>query len=237
MNVFAHRGYSGLYPENTMYAFEMAAKAGCKAIELDVHLSQDGKLVVIHDETLDRTTDAKGFVRDYSCKALQKVNAGNADMFQPIPSLDEYCNWAKRHGVTTNIEVKTNLYYYPGIEEKVLALLKKHDLVEQTIISSFNHGSVITMKRLEPSIRCAFLVGSRGLGNAGQYANLFGVEYFHPDGSTLTKAAVEECKAHGVGVNVWTVNDLGMLRSMMDWQVDGIITNYCEDVLTLLAKG
>ena len=234
MRVFAHRGYSGLYPENTMLAFEKAREAGCKAMELDVHLSKDGQLVIIHDETLDRTTNVKGLVCSYDLSELQTFNAGTAEEFQRIPSLETYCIWAKEHGIFTNIEIKTNLIYYPLIEEKVLALLEKYGLVEQTLISSFNHGSVIRMRQLRPEIQCAFLVGGRGLANVGSYAKNFKVEYYHPDGAFLTKAAVEECKAHGVGINVWTIDDLGLLHRMRTWQVDGVFTNHCEPVLALL---
>ncbi len=234
MRVFAHRGYSGLYPENTMLAFDKAREAGCKAMELDVHLSKDGHLVIIHDEMLDRTTNAKGLVCSYALSELQTFNAGTAEEFQPIPSLETYCKWAKEHGIFTNIEIKTNLIYYPFIEDKVLGMLKKYDLVEHSLISSFNHGSVIRMRQLSPEIQCAFLVGGRGLANVGSYAKNFKVEYYHPDGAFLTKAAVDECKAQGVGLNVWTIDDLGLLQKMITWNVDGVFTNHCAPVLALV---
>lgn len=236
MRVFAHRGYSGLYPENTMLAFEKALEAGCKAMELDVHLSKDGEIVVIHDEMLDRTTNAKGVVCSYTLSELQAFNAGTAEYPQGIPSLDTYCKWAKQHGIFTNIEIKTNMIYYPLIEEKVLTMLKHYNLVDQTLISSFNHGSVIRMKQLCSDIQCAFLVGGRGLANAGSYARNFNVEYYHPDGAFLTKAYVDECKSQGVGVNVWTIDDLGLLYKMTSWQVDGIFTNHCAPMLALLGE-
>lgn len=236
MRVFAHRGYSGLYPENTMLAFEKAREAGCKSMELDVHLSKDGELVIIHDEMLDRTTNAKGLVCSYTLSELQAINAGTNENFQGIPCLDEYCQWAKQYGIFTNIEIKTNLMYYPGIEDKLLAMLKLYGLVEQTLISSFNHGSVIRMKQLCPEIQCAFLVGGRGLANAGSYAKNFSVEYYHPDGAFLTKAHVDECKAQGVGVNVWTIDDLGLLSKMTSWKVDGVFTNHCAPVMKLLGE-
>ncbi len=236
MRVFAHRGYSGLYPENTMLAFDKAREAGCKAMELDVHLSKDGELVIIHDEMLDRTTNAKGLVCSHTLAELRAFNAGTEEQFQAIPSLDTYCRWAKQHGIFTNVEIKTNLIYYPGIEEKVLALLEKYNLIEQTLISSFNHGSVIRMRQLCESIQCAFLVGGRGLANVGSYAKNFKVEYYHPDGAFLTKAAVDECKAQGVGVNVWTIDDLGLLHKMITWNVDGVFTNHCAPVLALLGE-
>ncbi len=236
MRVFAHRGYSGLYPENTMLAFDKAREAGCKAMELDVHLSKDGELVIIHDEMLDRTTNAKGLVCSYTLAELQTFNAGTDEQEQSIPTLDAYCRWAKQHGIFTNVEIKTNLIYYPGIEDKVLAMLTKHGLVDQTLISSFNHGSVIRMRQLCPQVSCAFLVGGRGLANAGAYAKNFNVEYYHPDGAFLTKASVDECKDHGIGINVWTIDDLGSLHKMITWNVDGIFTNHCAPVLKLLGE-
>ncbi len=234
MNVIAHRGFSGIYPENTMLAFEKALESGCKAIELDVHFSKDGALMIIHDETLDRTTDLKGFVRDYTLSELSQCNAGKRDAFQAIPTLHTYCAWAKKHGVVTNIEIKTDRYYYQGIEKATLDMLKDYDLIDQCIISSFNHGSVIRMKELDSGVPCAFLVDERALGCAGAYCKSFGVEYYHPSGATLTKETVDECHEHDIKVNVWTVDTLKGIHDMKEWHVDGIITNYCDAVLKLV---
>ena len=111
MKVFAHRGSSGTYPENTMLAFEKAVEEGCDGIELDVQLTRDGHVVVIHDEELERTTGTKGFVRDYTLEELKKFDAGKvkdgAFGFQGIPSFDEYCEFAAKKGIITNIEIKT----------------------------------------------------------------------------------------------------------------------------------
>ena len=128
MLTYAHRGFSGEYPENTMLAFKKAYETGCEGIELDVHLSKDGHLVVIHDETVDRTTDRTGFVRDFTLQELQEINAGTEEAFEGIPSFEEYCIWVKDLPLITNIEIKTNRYYYPGIEEKVLAMVEKYQL-------------------------------------------------------------------------------------------------------------
>jgi len=219
-----------MYPENTMLAFSKAKESGCNAIELDVHFSKDGQLVIIHDETVDRTTDSKGFVRDFSLNELMHMNAGEG---QGLPNFDEYCKFAKKEDIVTNVEIKTDRYYYDGIEEAVLNMLSKYNLIDQSIISSFNHSSILLTKRLNPSIQCGFLVGSRGIGNVGAYCEKFGIEYYHPDGSTLTKQDVDSCHAHGVGVNVWTVNTLDVYQNLKQWNADGIITNYCDSMLRL----
>ena len=123
MRVFAHRGYSGKYPENTMLAFREAEKTGADGIELDVQLSKDGELVIIHDETLDRTTTGKGYVKDYTLSELKAFNASviKGDTFAPeaIPSFEEYCKWVKDTHLITNVELKTSIVYYPEIEEKL----------------------------------------------------------------------------------------------------------------------
>ena len=113
MKVMAHRGYSGAYPENTMLAFRNA-EGKADAIELDVQLTKDGYVVVIHDERIDRVTDGEGFVRDYDLKDLQKFNAAknksDVSKFEYIPTFEEYCAWVKNTNLETNIELKTGVF-------------------------------------------------------------------------------------------------------------------------------
>jgi glycerophosphoryl diester phosphodiesterase len=121
MKIAAHRGYSGLYPENTMLAFKKAAEAGADEIELDVHLAKDGTVVVIHDESVERVSGTKGWVRDFTFEELKKLNVGQAAWgdkfgFNSIPSLDEYFSWVKNTEIVTNIELKNGFFYYDGLE-------------------------------------------------------------------------------------------------------------------------
>ena len=112
MRVFAHRGYSGRYPENTMTAFREAMKAGTDGIELDVQLSKDGQLVIIHDETLDRTTTGKGYVKDYTLSELKQLDASGRFLTgERIPAFEEYCEWVKDTSLVTNVELKTSIVY------------------------------------------------------------------------------------------------------------------------------
>ncbi|MGB4406740.1 MAG: glycerophosphodiester phosphodiesterase [Sphaerochaeta sp.] len=236
MITYAHRGFSGEYPENTMLAFRKAYETGCEGIELDVYLSKDGYLVVIHDEQVDRTTDRKGYVRDYTLSELESMNAGTANVFEGIPSFEKYCIWAQNLNLITNIEIKTNRYYYPGIEEKVVQMVQKYNLEKKVLISSFNHASLWKIKTIEPTFPCAMLVNSKGIGNAGSYAKAMGMDFFHPDGSTLTQEVVQECHAQGIMVNVWTVDDMALLKRVISWNVDGIITNFCDVVYSWVVK-
>ncbi len=230
MKVYAHRGYSGKYPENTMLAFREAEKTGCDGIELDVQLTKDGEIVIIHDEKIDRTTDGCGYVKDYTLEELRKFNAsavkGDAYGFEPIPTLDEYCKWVKDTDLVTNIEIKSGVYYYEELEEKTLAMVRKYGLEKKVIFSSFNHTSITLLRRLAPDIPCGALVEHEGLGNAGYYCEKYDFQYFHPGWKCMSAEDVESCRMHHIPLNVWTVNDMGTLEQMYEYGVEGVISNY-----------
>ncbi|WP_422479027.1 glycerophosphodiester phosphodiesterase [Pleomorphochaeta sp. DL1XJH-081] len=231
MKVYAHRGFSGRYPENTMVAFEKAAEAGCDGIELDVQLTRDGQLVVIHDETVDRTTDGSGLVSAYSMAELGKLNASSPlpayTAITRIPSFEEYCAWAaSTAGVVTNVELKSSVIYYPDLERKALDMVIRYGLEGRVFFSSFNHLSILEIKRMAPHIPCGALVEQQGLKYAGYYCEKFGFDYFHPGRPSVTKESVAECHAHGIAVNVWTVNTVDDYRMMEAIGVDGVFTNY-----------
>lgn len=230
MKIFAHRGYSGFYPENTMLAFQKAYEAGTDGIELDVQLTKDGELVIIHDETLDRTTDCTGRVYDFTLEELKRCNAGAKstipNLHLTIPTFEEYCCWAATTDLITNIEIKSSVVYYPEIEEKTMEIVKRYQLEAKTLVSSFNHLSLCAVKALTPAIPCAALVPESGLVNAGYATSKFGFEYYHPAYCTMDEQAVKECHDHGIGVNVWTVNKMHELINCYNWGCDGVFTNY-----------
>ena len=158
--VWAHRGASGYAPENTLEAFEMAVKQQADGVELDVQLTKDGELVVLHDETLDRTTDGKGFVKDYTLKEVQALKAVKTHPeYQTgrIPMLAEVYDLLKPTGLEINVELKTGIFFYPGIEEKVLKLTKEMGMEERIWYSSFNHYSLKKVKECNPSARTGIL--------------------------------------------------------------------------------
>lgn len=226
----AHRGFSGKYPENTMLAFKKAVEAGADGIELDVHFSKDGKLVIIHDELIDRTTDGKGFVCDYTFDELRQfdASAGFTGVYgtNRIPSLREYFEFtAPIDGFITNIELKTGVNEYPGIEKAVLDMIDEFDLQDRMIISSFNHYSVMRTKEINPQIKCGFLEASWIL-DFGAYADNYSVECIHPMSCTLTSDTVKEMKAHGICINTWTVNNEDEVKRLNSLGVDAVIGNY-----------
>ncbi len=230
MKVYAHRGYSGRYPENTMLAFQKAAETGCDGIELDVQLTKDGAVVVLHDETIDRTTDGTGRVRDYTYQELCRFNAAAAWKGKydacVIPTFEEYCKWASGQRLVTNIEIKSGVIYYPGLEEKTMELVRRYGLEDRVFYSSFNHMSLVRLRQLDPKVYCGALMEHGGLGNTGFYCSQFGFQASHPGVKGLLEGEVKGCREAGVAVNVWTVNDMGALEQLYDWGCDGIFTNY-----------
>ncbi len=236
---YAHRGASGDHPENTMLAFRAALDAGCEGIEMDVQLTRDGVPVIIHDEAIDRTGDGTGLVRNLTYEELCKVDFAykwkGEVPFQKIPTLREYCELVKDKPIVTNIELKTGVYEYPGIEAKVLELVKEYGLEDRVIFSSFNHHSVLRMKELAPHLPCGFL-SETWILDAGAYVAGHGIEAYHPHFAMLTDPEVADLKAHGVKINAWTVNEPEDIRRMIAIEADGIISNWPARVKQELEK-
>lgn len=238
--IYAHRGFSGKYPENTMLAFEKAIDAGCEGIEFDVHLIKDDSLVIMHDETIDRTTDGKGFLKDYTYKELKRFDASAGFKGEygenRIPLLREYFELvADIPGFMTNIELKTGQFEYPTIEDKVISMVEQYKLEDRVIISSFNHYTVLRSRKRNPEIRTGFLSGDWLVG-FGAYARQNSVECCHPCWYTLTQENVDEMKSQGRVINTWTVNNYEDIRRLADMGIDGLIGNYPDRMVELLRK-
>lgn len=226
---FAHRGFSGKYPENTLLAFEKAIEVGADGIELDVQLTKDGEVVIIHDERIDRTTDGKGFVADYTYDELSKFNASyifTDEMgFNKIPTLREYFELVKDKDIITNIELKTGINEYLGIENKVWDLIREFHLEEKIIISSFNHFSVLRMKEIAPALKYGFL-SEDWIIDAGKYTHSHGVTCYHPRFNNLIPEVIAELKSYNLEINTWTVNKEKDMRYLIENKIDVIIGNY-----------
>lgn len=226
---FAHRGFSGKYPENTMLAFEKAIAEGVDGIELDVQLTKDGEVVIIHDEKIDRTTDREGYVVDYTYEELSKFDASyiyRGKMgFNKIPTLREYFELVKDLDIITNIELKTGINEYLGIEEKVWDLIQEFKLQDNIIISSFNHFSVMRMKKIAPNMKYGFL-SEDWIIDAGKYTHSHGIQCYHPRFNNLIPEVIEELKSYGLEINTWTVNLESDMRYLISHKIDVIIGNY-----------
>ena len=236
VRIFAHRGFSGMYPENTMLSFSKAVEAKADGIELDIHFSKDGEIMIQHDEAMRRTSGLDGFIFDYTRSELEKINAGslldNRFGFTPIPSFEEYLDFIKDKKIVTNIELKTAPVYYDGIEEKAVDMVCRAGLEKSVIFSSFNWLSIVRLHKIAPELPVALLIDQR-LYNMGPLFKREGISYFHPSYGTIDIDSVKDMRSNGVGINVWTVNDEADIITALNLKVDGIITNYPDRVRRL----
>lgn len=234
---FAHRGFSGKYPENTMLAFEKAVEAGAHGIELDVHLSKNNVPVIIHDETVNRTSSVTGFVSEMTSEELSNIDVyGNfKGQFPtcPVPTLEEYCIFAKDLDIITNIELKTNINEYLGIEKLVYDLIKKYKLEDKVIISSFNHFSVLRMKEIDNTLKYALLSES-WLIDVEKYLQNLDINCYHPIYGNIISPYINKLLDANIEINTFTVNDMKIAKSLIDLGVHGIITNFPDELNTLL---
>jgi glycerophosphoryl diester phosphodiesterase len=241
--IFGHRGASSLCPENTMAAFQKAAEVGADGVELDVHLSRDGRLVVCHDETLDRTTDGRGAIRALSCDDIRGFDAGSwfAREFrgERVPLLDDVLGLVRSRNMSVNIELKTNLVSYEGIEAKVAELVERFDLGDAVIISSFNHYSVLRLKKRAPHLRAGVLYDCH-IVDPHRYAKSLKVEAIHPAMHTVTPAILSAAKDAGTMVNIWFSDesppDGTTVADNLKSGADIIITNYPQDYAAALGR-
>jgi len=227
--IWGHRGACAYAPENTLEAFELAAKMGADGVELDVQLTRDGEVVVIHDETIDRVCNGHGWVKDYTLEELKtfKVNRPHPQYTDAqIPTLREVYELLAPTRLKVNVELKTGYFFYPGIEEKVLQIAKEMNMEEKVWYSSFNHYSIKKIKELDPNAKIGILYGD-GIYLPADYAKRLGAEALHPASHNMQYPDfVKNCKEKNVKIHVWTVNDTEHIRQMIDAGVDAVITNY-----------
>lgn len=231
MKVWAHRGASGHAPENTLPAFELAYKLKADGVELDVQLSKDGVPVVIHDERIDRVSDGKGWVKDYTLEELRQYNYNKSFPAYGrvmIPTLTEVYDFLRDTDMTINLELKNSEIFYEDLEEKVLKLAEKNKISDRIIYSSFNHYSMRKIKQLRPEARIAFLY-SNGILDIAEYADKYHAYAVHPSCKNLEYPnIVEACHSKNIRVHAWTVNERADFERMNELGVDAVITNYVE---------
>jgi glycerophosphoryl diester phosphodiesterase len=236
----AHRGASTAAPPNTLAAFEKAVELGADGIEFDVHLSADGVPVVIHDFTVDATTDGSGRVADMTLAQLKQLDAGScfAPTFagEPIPTLAEVLE-AVGSQLLLNIELKTTSLRDNGLEQTIIAQVEQHGLEKQALLSSFNPFSLRRAKRIAPHIPVGLLYGPNlplPLRRAW-LAPLTPHEARHPEHTMVDERYMAWARQRGYQVNTWTVDDPDEMRRLIGLDVDGIITNV-PDVLRGILK-
>jgi glycerophosphoryl diester phosphodiesterase len=197
-----HRGNPAEHPENTMRSFRSAIAVGCDLIECDVHLSSDGRLVVIHDHTLERTTNGKGLVRDHTAAELRKLDAGDGEK---IPLLQEVVELALGK-VGLVIEIKQVPALYTGLEEKLLNMLRQLGAVSECAVVSFNHAAIHELRKMEPPLQLGILEGARPMHPA-RLLREAGADVYSPHWGAIDPQVVKEVHDAGGAVGVWPVDD------------------------------
>jgi glycerophosphoryl diester phosphodiesterase len=237
--IYAHRGASAYAPENTGAAFRKALEMQAGGIELDVHLSKDGHVMVCHDEQVDRVSNGSGLVKDMTLEELKKLDFGSwfGKEFEgeQILTLEEYLELTDRWDGMLNIELKSGVILYEGIEEKVVEILRRYQRIDKSIVSSFNHYSLLTIKKLEPALKTGVLY-SAGLVEPWEYARRIGADAVHPLFYSLVPTIIRGCMENGILMNAWTVDQPQYIKALAANGVDGIITNVPDVALEITSQ-
>ncbi len=208
-----------------MSAFEAAEKANADGLELDVQLTKDGEVVVIHDEKVDRTTSGSGIVKNFTFNEIRKLNANKKGVKkEPIPSLIEVLEWMQSNQLVCNIELKNNLLPYEGMEEKVIRLVRKYNLMDRIIISSFNHYSIVLCYRTAPEIETAPLFNER-IYMPWVYAQSIRSKGIHPKLASISDEIIQGAMENGVAVRPYTVNKDADINRLLKINCTALITD------------
>ncbi|MGI6665692.1 MAG: glycerophosphodiester phosphodiesterase [Christensenellaceae bacterium] len=225
--VFAHRGASAYAPENTLEAFAVAIDMKADGIELDVHMTKDGIIVVCHDDSIDRTSDGKGFIGEMTLRELRAYNFHGKFVGRrfEIPTLQDVLALMQNAEMQVNVELKHGPMPYPNYEEAVLEEVARANMEAQVFYSSFDHYALARLKELDAQARTGLLY-SAGLVEPWKYAKEQGAFALHPKYKLVRDAAyISEAHAAGILVNVWTVDSKKEILAQARLGVDGIITN------------
>ena len=250
VGIWAHRGCSMAYPENTLLSFKQAAELeGITGIEFDVQLTKDREVVVIHDEKVDRTTDGRGYVKEYTLDELKRLSITGSGCIEPyqmsdtdktlhIPTLREVLQllapYCKINGLRLNIELKNSIVPYEGMEQQVLTMVSVYGLEESVVYSSFNHTSMGYVKWIYPQAEVAFLDGDyhRCMDSFLKYKG----NAIHPwqTGMPLNKDAVEEIRRKNITVRMWNANEplYGQIRRLPDFDLRNYYRLGATDIFT-----
>ena len=230
--IIAHRGYRARYPENTLVAFQAALDAGVQMIELDVALSRDRKIVVIHDATLERTTNGEGAVRDYTLAQLKRLDAGG--WFHPrfagerLPELSEVLDLADGK-VLINIEIKPHAYepHHPpdAVERQTLDLVCRRNMAERVLISSFELNLLKYIATLEHAPALGLVSRNPADKHTLEHCRHLNVISWHPNHQILTPDQVKMMHAHDIRVFPYNADTSEEIARVLEMGVDGVISS------------
>jgi glycerophosphoryl diester phosphodiesterase len=223
-----HRGAGGTHPENTLISFARAVELRCDAIEFDVHRTSDGHLIVIHDPTLNRTTNGSGLVREHTLADIKQLDAGRwkdaAYAEERVPTLAEVIHQTPA-SVQLFVELKAGSIHYPGIEAELVEALRREGVVERTQVSSFDHHALKLINELAPEIELGMLIADNPVDPVAM-AKACGATAINPFYLWVSPQMVMAARAAGMKVNVWNVNDPVPIALLKQLGVDGVMSDY-----------
>lgn len=228
--IFAHRGSSAYAPENTVAAFDLAYRQGADAIELDAKLTVDGHVVVIHDQTVDRTTGASGRISELSLAELRELDVGSyfdvSFQGERIPTLDEVFEVIGQQ-IYINVELTNYASIFDALPDNVAKLVQKHNLSKRVLFSSFNPFALIRIRRILPETSIALLAlpGKRGALARSWVGNLLSYQALHTKYSDVDTDLLVKTHSRMCQLNAYTVNQEEDIRHLISIGIDGIITD------------
>ncbi len=237
----AHRGAAALAPENTLAAVEKGLAYNPDRIEIDVQQTKDGSVVVLHDVTLDRTTNGSGLVKDHTLAEIKELSAGSwfGEQFanEKVPTLEEVLELINGQS-TLIIEIKQGGYYYPDIEKNIVDIIDRYNAKDWCIVHSFSTAVIKQMHELDPGItlhklftaklRFTPLIKSAEFWELYRFQDFPYIEEYSIHYRFANKKIISKIHAMGKKVNVWTVNDQKTIERLLGLGVDGIITDHPE---------
>jgi glycerophosphoryl diester phosphodiesterase len=237
--VIAHRGFSGAAPENTIASVRAAIEIQADMVEIDVTLSADGHIVVIHDETLDRTSDGSGEVSQFTLAELKQLDAGSR--FDPsfsgerIPTLEQVFTEVEGR-ILLNVEIKSEAVAR-GIAGKVASAIREHGMIDQVVVSSFSPTALREMHSAAPEIRTAVLHNTKLHQGRDAVEIVTGLRasVFNIKRQRLTKKMLRRCREHDIPVGIYTVNEPRRMRRLVKRGVDAIFTDHPDRLLEILS--
>lgn len=231
MELIAHRGSSGHAPENTLASFRLALEQGAKAVELDVHQSKDHELVVIHDEDLKRVGRRKDRVGDLTAAELSRCDVGSwfdgRFAAEGVPTLEAVYD-AVDGRAQIHVEIKRGSSLYPGIEERVVELIRRRRAWDRTVVSSFDHKALYMVRSLDERVRLGYLLGLTPLPKAWTEMKELKAESLNLSQRQTNARRLRACHQRGLRMRVYTVNTERELARLSKLGVDGVFTNFPE---------
>ncbi len=233
-----HRGALGHAPENTIVSLEKGLELGCDLVEIDIHMTRDGELVVMHDADVSRTTDGHGHIVDMTLAEIKQLDASVrwAPHYrnERVPTLAEVLAWAVGR-IELCIEVKGDPLVYPGTEEKLVALLRQYDMVEKSVIISFHHTSIRRVKELEPAATTGALLVA-GVADPVAVARAALADSLRPNKEHITPEAVRQLHDAGLACHAWVINDEETLDRYVQMGIDSFGVDYPDRVRPYLDR-